>query len=173
MKSVSAVNFLGVIFFLLKSSFLYACDLASLKGYKWMNETFIPYCTDEELCKDKPELYVSDIFCGMVEFYKADIEDFEIHIDEERFSGVGKSFVIWHYEGGGNEVISYCDFVDGKCNFIRQFACYNRELKNGDNDFFLNYLYTVNGKIVGIGDDLLITEDEVLKFIVDRLPEDR
>jgi len=166
------MRYLFVFVFLIFSisSSLFACDSNEID--EWMKTTIIPYCTDKKLCKDKKEMYVSDLVCAMSDYYQAEILSVvDVRSSEyldQMMSKTDKSFVVTGYNGGGVEAVLYCENENGKCNNIRGFTCRSVMMKDGSDVCSSYYVFNKQGTT-----EFNIDFDEFLKFLVKQIPKDR
>lgn len=151
-----------------QNSDLSGCDM------EYLQKNFVPYCTDENLCKDKPELYMGDIVCAFSDYYSLKMkEDMGRNgISNKDVGFFEKNVVAFDYYGGGEWGIIYCEFDNNECVVKREFYCDSKVLKGGGSLFCASYTYKINGIQVDIN-GLLVGDDDFLKFVFDRIPENR
>ena len=169
MFKVCVAMILNILWFV---SIGYSCNLSDVENLPGVYEVVVPYCFIEEECRDKPELYFSDVICAMSDYYKSDIVRFIPSPSEEDLQEINKDTVIWYYGGGSQEIVTFCEYVNGECKFSREFLCLDRSLKDNSGSVCFLAEYTVNGKRIFLNEESFL-EDDVLKFMWDNIPKDR
>ena len=167
----------------------FACDLSDdiRKGYE-LDSIVVPYCIDEDLCKDKREIFLSDIICAFSDYYHAPIEEPYGYRNKEMADALNKNFVGIEYYGGGVDGITYCENIRGKCIFKRGFYCESEYVRENEvpildelggyggyryKSVCASFWYEVNGKDIEWNNIDLMKKDKFYMFLIDSIPKDR